>query len=299
MSGEVSFEVKQEALAVVRGLSIEANFEEVKAWLTEAIEPYKSAIVTEDGISGAKADRAKIRKVAERIEQVRKTVKAEYNKSLAPFEAKCKELVAICDDGSGNLDRQVKAFEEREREAKLNDLRADYDSYGGDEARAYCPWERIFNPKWGNKGYSAEAAKGEIHYFLDETADNLRHIRSFGGEDAAYLLDTYKATRDMGAVMRKAGELAETRKAEEARREAKEARRRATEEARGIEAEKRAAAVTHKQETAEPDDYYEQPFEPDAPEKVYSVSFRVHCTKDKLAALGRFMKDNGISFEKV
>lgn len=305
MRNEVNFEVAQEALAIVRNTEITANFDEVKAALTEMVAPYKNAIVTEDGISDAKKDRARLRKVADRVDEMRKTVKKAYTEPLTAFEAKCKELTAICAEASNNLDAQVKAFEKREADEKLAKLREEYEGYGKPETREYCPWERIVNPKWANKGFAFEAAVGEIHYALDETADNLLSIRTMGGEDTAYLLDYYKDTHDIGRVMRKAGELKEAREREERRRVEEEARRARLEEARRLEAEairKIAERDAAKEETFEQPDEGEEPFETDEEklrEELVTVSFQVTCTKVQLAALGAYMRENGIRFGRA
>lgn len=305
MPNEVNFEVAQEALAIVRNTEITANFDEVKAALTKMVAPYKNAIVTEDGIADAKKDRARLRKVADRVDEMRKTVKKAYTERLTAFEAKCKELTAICAEGSGNLDEQVKAFEKREADAKLAKLREEYEVYGKPEAREYCPWEKIVNPKWANKGFAFEAAVGEIHYALDETADNLLSIRTMGGEDTAYLLDYYKDSRDIGRVMRKAGELKDAREREERRRVEEEARRARLEEARRLEAEairKISERDAEKKEAVEQPDEGEEPFETNEEklrEELVTVSFRVTCTKVQLAALGAFMKENGIRFGRT
>ena len=116
---EISFEVKQDGLSLIQHTQIEANFDEVKAALTEMVEPYKTMVVTEDGIAAAKADRAKLRKIATRIEEVRKTVKKAYQEPLTAFENKCKELVSVITDGSDNLDKQVKQYEEKTADEKI------------------------------------------------------------------------------------------------------------------------------------------------------------------------------------
>ena len=220
---EVNFEVNQNALAVVQNAVIEANFDEVKAALAEMVRPYTNMVVTEDGIAAAKADRAKIRKVAARVDDVRKTVKKTYSAPLADFEAKCKELVAVCDEGSDNLDRQIKEFEQAEADAKIARLREVYDktdegTTAGLYEHEYCPWEAVFNPKWANKGYSEEQAMSEIAEAMLKTREDIETIRTMGEQDVPALMAEYKRTRDMGAVVRRAGELKATREREEQRR---------------------------------------------------------------------------------
>lgn len=295
---EVEFEVKQDALLVIRNTVIEANFEEVKAALTEMIAPYQSMIVTEDGIAAAKTDRARIRKVANGIEDMRKTVGREYKKPLSDFEAKCKELVAICDDGAGNLDGQIKAYEEREKQEKFAKLRADYDDHANEEIQTYCPWERIFNEKWGNKGYDLEKCREEIGEAIAGTVNDLETIRSTGGQDVPYLLDVYKQTRDLGAVMRKASEL-------KARREAEEKRKAELDAALRAAKENKAPRVF---DAADPDAFAKaKPGDvisfdgaaKSAEDEIVTVDFRVECSKRQLASLKGFLRANGIKYGRV
>ena len=52
--------------------SIDFNFEEIKSELEEKLIKYKNLVVTEDGIKAAKADKAKLNKLAAAIEDKRK-----------------------------------------------------------------------------------------------------------------------------------------------------------------------------------------------------------------------------------
>ena len=109
---EFSFEVRQDALDLVRSADIQANFDECKAALNEMMGPYKSLVIMEADLPQAKADRARIRRVAARIDEARKEVKRVYSEPLKQFEDKCKELTAICAEADSNIDTQVKAFEQ-------------------------------------------------------------------------------------------------------------------------------------------------------------------------------------------
>lgn len=288
---EVNFEIKQESLAVVQNTVIEANFDEVKAALTEMVAPYKSLIVSEDGIASAKNDRARIRKVASRVDEMRKVVKKAYSEPLAVFEARCKELVAICNEGSDNLDVQIKNFEQKEANEKITSLRAEYDAYSGDEAKECLPWERLMNPKWSNKGYSVEDATQEIYNALSRTERDLAAIRSMGGDNVAYLLDTYRNTLDISEVIRKNAEI-NARKAieEQRRREAEERRAAAEAEAQRRKALEVQPAPVVPATVEEPDDEKEE---------LMTVVFKVSCTKAQLSALGQYLKANGIKYGRA
>ena len=92
--------------------SLDFNFEEVKDWLAENLTAYRSMVVTEDALGAAKADKAKIRKISSAISEQRIAVKKRYLEPYNSFEAKMKELSAMCDEAAKNIDTQVKAFEE-------------------------------------------------------------------------------------------------------------------------------------------------------------------------------------------
>lgn len=287
---EVNFVVDQAALDIVQNTAITANFAECKEALADMIGPYKQMVVTEDGIADAKADRAKIRKLATRIDDTRKAVKKAYSEPLSAFEANCKELVAICEEGSNNLDRQIKDFEGREAAEKIERLYQAYIDVASAEVQSYLPWERLASPKWANKGYAEVTAILEIKESVAKTAEDLETIRGMAGDDTPYLLDIYKQTHDMGAVVRKASELATMRKSEAERRRKED--------------ERRNAAEAESRMTADTEEAPDQPQEAEANflkerKRRYTVTFCVTCTADQLADLGSFMVDNGIEYRRV
>lgn len=250
-------------LDTVRNQEIMANFDAVSEWLNKELAPYIGMVVTEDMIPSAKTYRANIRKVKERIEQYRKEAK---NAALAPyneFEAKCKVLTGKLDAAAENLDMQVKDFERREAEAKIAEIKEVYLSWENAEAKLYRPWETVVNPKWANKGYSINDAKEEVRAALNQTEVDIASIRAMSESDAPYLLAAYKQAHDMGAVLRKAAELETLRKLEKQRK----------------------ADMSEANETTIPNE-----------EDLVTVDFRVTCTKQQLAALGNWMRQNGIAF---
>ena len=286
--GDISFEVKNDALAVIQNLSIEANFDEVKTALTEMMEPYKKLVVTEDGISAAKSDRARIRKVATGIEDMRKNVKKLYSEPLAVFEGRCKELVSICADGANNLDGQIKAFEEAEAQTKIDTIRSVYDE-GDAEVREYCTWERVYNDKWKNKGFSFDDAKDAILAEFHKTREDLATIRTLDENDVPALLTEYKRTRDIGAVIRMSNTLKQQREAE-AKRRAEDAERRKI--AQIEEAQRKNA------EAAEQSTVVYHPSEETTDEPVRTVIFKVVATDRQLQSLKGFLRANGIEYSR-
>lgn len=294
MSGAMTeFKITSD-LSSLRQQVIEANFEEVRGWLEENLAPYRDMAVTPDGLAAAKAYRASIRKVKDRIEQSRKEAKAAALEAYSAFEVKCKELTGLCDEAANNIDAQVKAFEDAEKREKIAALRADYDSHITEELKAFCPWERVLNPKWENKGYSIDLAKEEIYEQITGTERDLSAIREMGGEDTPYLLDVYKQTHDLSAVVRKASDLQTMREREAARKLEAEAQKSSTVmDAVKVAAASRVAEIIRNSGNAQA-----APEEPKQ-EPLVTVDFRVQCTKSQLAALGQYMKQNGIKYGRV
>ena len=68
--------------------SIDFNFEEIKSELEEKLIKYKNLVVTEDGIKAAKADKAKLNKLAAAIEDKRKEIKPCYFHTVSSFHWK-------------------------------------------------------------------------------------------------------------------------------------------------------------------------------------------------------------------
>lgn len=269
-------------LSALRAQIIEANFDEVKAWLDENLAPYRNMAVTPDTIPTAKSYRANIRKVRDRIDESRKEAKNAALAAYTPFEVKCKELTGLCDEAANAIDLQVKEFERREAEEKIERLKEEYFKLIDDETEQYLPWGCVNNPKWANKGYSFNDAVEEIDAAISKVRNDILAIRVNGGDDTAYLLDYYKQTRDLSAVIRKASDL-KTMRVREEQREREEAERRATREQ-----EKSHKAVEERERVDLGEEY-----------DVVTVDFRVTCTKEKLQALGEYMKANGIKYGKV
>lgn len=284
---DVSFEITS-SLDTLKNQQITANFEEVAAWLDNVLQPYLTMAVTPDTMAAAKSSRANLRKVKDRIEEYRKEAK---KAALAPyniFEEKAKVLTGKIDAAVENIDSQVKAAENAEKESKIGKLHAEYVAIADDEAKEYCPWELIFDARWGNRTFEYETAVGCIRDKLTQASNDVKLICDIGGVDTAYLLDYYKQNRNISAVIRKHTEIKAAREREEQRKRA---------EAECIMRQQEANLRTAQESKTE---YVREP-EPESIEQseIVTTAFRVWCTKKQLLALGQYMRDNGIKYRKA
>ena len=299
---EFSFEVRQDALDLVRSADIQANFDECKAALNEMMGPYKSLVIMETDLPQAKADRARIRRVAARIDEARKEVKRVYSEPLKQFEDKCKELTAICAEADSNIDTQVKAFEQARKAEKVGRLRAYFAENVGD-AQDYMTFEAIFNPRWENTTYTEDAARADILREISSCMTGVNAIRTLNSPFETTLLDLYRENHDLSACMTKHEQLTRLREMEEKRRaeqEAKAAQQRAAEQMAAVAPQEAPAPVQAPASAPEPQPQPEPPEEdPDVAEPVYVVDFRVYVTRAQGTALKAFFKEHGIKYGRV
>lgn len=308
---DLEFKVTSD-LAPVRDMRIAANFDEVKAWLHEVISPYSKLVLTEADVPNAKADLARIRKVKNVLDDYRKSVKRDFMKPVTEFEERVKtELMPELYEGETNLSEQINKFNEQRKAEKLAGLRAFFDANVGD--LKYLTFEQVENPKWGNVTYTVEQAQQEIKQAIDMCADGVNAIRSLGSDFEATLLMAYSKNHDLAAVMKMNGELAETKRREDARKEAEEVRRREAEAARKEAGERERArqeaarAAAQAQSTKfklddEPAPAQEQTVyqHGDVPkENVYTLAFRVRATRSQLMELRAAFDRIGVWFEKI
>ena len=213
----MEFEVRTN-LALMQPQKIESNIAEVKSWLINALEPYKNMVVSEDAIASAKQDRAKINKLKNAIDEKRKTTKKQWVQPYVTWEAEVNELLGLCDEASGNIDSQIKSFENEIKEQK----RAELEKFFNENASAadvdfYINFEMCFNPKWLNSTVKIETAKDEIDKYIEETVDDLKTIADLESDYNEELFTTYKETHDIKRVLARNKALAEVKKANEAR----------------------------------------------------------------------------------
>ena len=318
MSGMVEFRITSD-LQEIRKQAITTNYADVKAWVDGVAEQYRSIVVTEDGVQAAKQDRANLRKLQANIDQVRKECRAAALAVSAETEANCKELVATLETAVQSLDTQAKAFEARRKEEKEARLKTYFERENElHNTDTYLTWEGVLDPKWLNATASEDAAEKAIDAIITDTVNGIAAIVSLQSPFEVELLDHYRETHDVTAVLQKNARLLEMKKAQEERE--KVAREAAEQKAAALlEESKRVADETMRQaeqkasETGRSvvetlgglskpvndlvdEDGHEMPY---AQEPEYTVDFRVHGTAAQLNGLKTYMREHSIRFGRV
>lgn len=106
-------------LEVIKQLPvINANFEDVKASLSETLNKYKGIIVTEEGLKDCKATQKELSSLRVKIDTYRKTIKKEVLIPVTEFESKCKELEKLISDVENPIKEGINVFDNKRREEK-------------------------------------------------------------------------------------------------------------------------------------------------------------------------------------
>ena len=281
---ELNFEMRTD-LAPIRSITLDANFDELGAKLTELMAPYKTMVVTEDAIPAAKKDRAEIRRIASRIDEERRTVKKIYSEPVKVFEEKCKKLTAILDEAAQNIDSQIKEVEERNRNAKLETLHKYFDKTVNDMAE-YLSWEDVFDKRWGNSTFTVENAMAEIVAKVLGCRNDVSAIMELKSPFEVELLSMYQTTHDISACIRHNTALGLRRKAYLERKAASDERN--EQPCDNAETPQKSNSVEKTAESGETTSAHE-----------LSIAFRAYGSKETLLNLANYMRENGIRFERA
>lgn len=141
--------------------SIEANFDALEKRVRKTVELYEGAtydLTKADKIKEAKNDRSYLNGLKSEIEERRKAVKREYNKPLAAFEKRCKEITSIIDGASDGIKAQLDEAEERRKVGARAALEAHYREFA-ELLAPVVPYERLHDDKWLNKSFGEVKAK--------------------------------------------------------------------------------------------------------------------------------------------
>lgn len=271
---------------------IEWNYAEVKAWIENGLARYKGIVYDETQIAAAKKDRAQLNKLVQAIETKRREMKQMYLQPYQDFEGQANELIGMVKEQAGEIDSQVKAYDERRKQEKREKIIAEIYTPMIDRLADLVPYERLHDPRWLNVTCSMATIGTEMARKIESIVAGLDAIDRLALDDA--LMEQTKATFlndfDLAAAIKQTERILEQRAALERLR---------------ADAEAQKAAVADN--TPEPKYTQPEPAEPartrfsedNTAEKIHTVVFRIRVTAAQLKGLGDYMKANNIRPERV
>ena len=305
MTNDIQFEVLTD-LAVMNPQHIETNFEAVDAYLTQAMKPYTSLVVTEDSIGEAKKTLAQLRKLRDGINAQKIAVKKEWMKPYNEYEGDVKTLMSRVDGAIANIDGQVKDYDARRKEQKMDELKAFFEQEAARyRVEDYLSWDGIQNPKWANASFSTEDAENEISGIITRTAGDVDYITGTESTFVPAMLDEYRKSRDLRAALAVENRLKALQEAEERKKAERvaEAFRYAEEHFDGSVADLGTTIGAGAPLSPAGESRVQQfirPVEEEPPKpKTYTLDFRVIVTMQQAHALKQFFTDQGIEYHKI
>lgn len=280
------------------------NYEELKQGVVEKVSMYTNLVYTDEQIQEAKKDKAALNKLKKALNDERIRMEKEYMVPFNTFKAQINEIIRIIDEPVLLIDKQVKEYEEKQKQEKMERIKEYYDSC----AYPFPDWlkfEQIFNEKWLNASVSMKSIQGEIDSRLDQIAndlDTLQNLPEFGFEST----EVYKSTLDLNRALnegRRLSEIAKAKAAHEAEMKARaeeQARLAAEAEARKQEEAKFAEAMNPPVEECDiPHEVFEDCRQNQkAPAKQW-VRFQALMTTEDALALKAFFESRNIEFKAV
>lgn len=269
---------------------IKFNFAELKTEITEKAELYKNMVYTEDSIKEAKADKATLNKFIKVLEDKRKDVKKQCLQPYEDFEKQIKELVAIVNEPVQLIDSQVKAYDEKRKAEKLEQIKAIWEESDHPE---WLSCNMIFDNRWLNVTFSLKQVQDAITERLAQINTELTTLNSLT-EFAFEAVEVYKNTLDVNRAIAEGQRLADIQK-----RKQEDAMRKAAAEAAEKEAAIRQAEIEPEVITpAEPVAMIEPDPEP-ADVSATWIRFEACMTTEQAYKLKHFFEEEGIQFRPI
>ena len=186
-------------------------FPRIKEYITEVTEPYKNAIVSEDGISQAKKDRAALNSLLGTIDNERKRIKKMWLAPYAEWEGKLKDSISDLNEAIGNIGSQIQEYENGEKKKKRAmciDLILEDAKALGDEVKEVLGirlfMERVWKESYCLKSIPIERARKAWNADLGIINSELKFIN---GSNDETLKAIYYTTANLPGSLRRADEV--------------------------------------------------------------------------------------------
>ena len=197
---------------------IEFNYEEIKQELLIQLQKYQNIIFEETDIQEAKKTRADLNRLKKQVNDKKIEVKKEFIKPYADFETKIKEIIAMIDKPCLEIDKQIKVFEEKQKEIKRNEIQEIYEKNIKD-LKEILSLQKIWNGKWLNSTYKIRDIELEILGTIDRVKTDLKVIEDMHSEFEIQLKDKYLSTLDLTSAMQEKSRLEKIKEITENKKE--------------------------------------------------------------------------------
>lgn len=197
---------------------INFNYEEIKQELALQLQKYKNIVFEESDIQEAKKTRADLNRLKKQVNDKKIEVKNEFIKPYTDFETKIKEIISMIDEPCLEIDKQIKAFEEKQKELKKQEILKIYEENIKD-LKEILSLKKIWNEKWLNATYKVRDIELEILGTINKVKTDLKVIEDMKSEFEIQLKDKYLLTLDLTSVMQEKSRLEKIKEITESKKQ--------------------------------------------------------------------------------
>lgn len=156
------------------------NFEELKTALTAQMEEYKNTVYTEESISDASKDLAKLRKLRTAVNDRKIEIKKKCLEPFAPIDEQAKELMKLIDEPIALISTNVSTYENKRKEQRRTSIVKQMKETFSDfpEAVAKKLMQITYDSRWENKTAKPHDWSDSIQKAHDDTKSALQIIEN-------------------------------------------------------------------------------------------------------------------------
>jgi len=253
--------------------SLTTNAKQIKALVEKALPKYDISNYNESSIDLAKKDKAMLNKASKALNAKRLEFEKEFMKPFSEFKEIVTDTVKLISECSSKIDLVVKQSEQKYKDDKKNAIQKLFDGKGF----TLVNLGKIFDEKWLNKTTKEKDIRAEIESRIAKIKDDIITLEAIG-EDVDLLKSLYLDTLNINSTIQYANSLKANREKVKA------------------ESEKVVAPVVQIQATPEPK---KEAVNSASQADIYVRAFKVSGTREDIIALGDFMNQRGIKFEKI
>ena len=281
------------------------NYEELKQELAEKLSTYETLVYSDEQIKEAKADKANMNKLKKALNDERIRREKEYMQPFNDFKAKINEIIGIIDKPVALIDKQVKEYEDKQKQDKMDKIKALWSEMDVPEGLTL---ERVFDDRMLNVSYGMNHVKQKM---LDDIKrfnrdmETLAGLPEFGFEAQQEYIRTFDLNKALAEGQRMAQVQKKKEEAARAAAEAEQARLKAEEETKqsAFPDDAMNPPVTEEEIAQSRQEYIDAASANGvhpviAPAKQW-ISFKALLTVEDATALKQFFESRNIQFEAV
>ena len=263
--------------------SLTTNAKEIRDTVKERLPMFDISNYSEDDIGKAKLDKASLNKASKALNNKRIEIEKEFMKPFAEFKDVINETVKLISECSSKIDNVVKQSDLKYKENKKKIIRTYFDERNTN----LVDFDKVFKEAWLNKTIKEKNVFVDLEQILASIKKDIEVIESMA-EDFNVLKTFYLDSLNINSTIQYANRLREQREvARQTKEEINTAEHLSPSETSNTFANPVAPLVKSEQ----PDTSVKQ--------DLLTRAFKITTTRENIIALGNFMNERGIKFEKI